>query len=336
MASGAIAIPGAGQGAHSHNSDLPTGSMSPNENSDGVARSCPIPIPNGGSQPASSSKGDPDTSRHQRLARKAESARAARLRHKQYVSEMHEQMLLLNARVRELERANASSEEAATARVMALIKAALTPDQAVQLTQWLKAAGPVSAVNGDLATAFEQCRLEDALHLPASAGAQLSASLPAALSAGLSPTGNSSASPILTARPGGRGAGSGTPYGTAGPAGSLPMGGLGSGASAGGPFRGRHGSQPIAISGSGGGRRHSVSIPVSLSGDNSHHGLGLPMESDEDARASFAGPLSGGGGALSRSWDDIESAQAILSLNGSTPPPHANSYHVQSMDLQFE
>jgi hypothetical protein len=126
--------------------------------------------------------------------------------------------------------------------------------------------------------------------------------------------------------------------------------------SAGGPMRGhRQTSTPIAI----GGRVRASALRVSRGGDE--QGLGFPMESDDEAGQSLghslghhslggaaAGSYSNGhvgslgavpfpsaGGAVSRSWDDIESAQAILSLHELSPPAHGNSYNV-SMDLQFQ
>lgn len=324
-------------------------------------------------------------------------------------------MLLLNGRVRELERLGSLSDEEGMRRTLAQIKAALTPEQAAQLSSWLKQAG---AVNGDLATAFDSCRLQDALSpaLASSAAAELR-SLVAASAAGA----KAAALGLASSLPSGLGGGAaGSPsvsphYGSVGgygQGGAIVGGNYGSlndapngGHAGGGPLRGRSGSAstaPIAIgslsvgAGSGGaggsgglgglgavlgaagagGRARERGSAARASRGGNGHGFGggqpgageeregdmlmaFPMEADDDGGRSAhaggggqagsfsaahvgslgAGPSApgsvGAGGPVSRSWDDIESAQAILSLHGCTPP-HANSYNVQSMDLQFQ
>ncbi|KAJ1625324.1 hypothetical protein T492DRAFT_844014 [Pavlovales sp. CCMP2436] len=344
--SAAIAIPGRDGRSSSHSDHL--GSASPTNSE--LAKSCPIPIPFGGlGGPASSSRGDPEGSggRHVRLARKAESARAARLRHKQYVSELHEQMLLLNARVRELERSGSHADEESMRRTLALMKATLSREQAAQLGEWLKQAAPVNE-HCDLASAFEHCGLGDE---NTRGGAELRSLVGAAAANGKALAG--ALSGLASSLPSGLGLGGS-------PSLSTHFGSLND--SAGGPMRGhRQTSTPIAI----GGRVRASSLRVSRGGDE--QGLGFPMESDDEAGQSLghslgrhslghhslggaaAGSYSGGhvgslgaspfplagGGAISRSWDDIESAQAILSLHD-VSPPHGNSYNVQSMDLQFQ
>jgi hypothetical protein len=79
-----------------------------------------------------------DTSRLSKLARKAESARQARLRHKQYVGQLQEQVRGLQGRCRTLE-AQCGAE--GTAAHLALqLKQVLKPEQHGQLVEWLKAA----------------------------------------------------------------------------------------------------------------------------------------------------------------------------------------------------
>jgi hypothetical protein len=77
-------------------------------------------------------------SRSTKLARKAESARQARLRHKQYVGELQEQVLALQRRCRTLE-AQCGTEGSAS-YLAAQLKQALKPEQHAQLLEWLQAA----------------------------------------------------------------------------------------------------------------------------------------------------------------------------------------------------
>ena len=77
-------------------------------------------------------------SRSSKLARKAESARQARLRHKQYVGELQEQVLALQRRCRTLE-AQCGAEGSAP-YLAAQLKQALKPEQHAQLLEWLQAA----------------------------------------------------------------------------------------------------------------------------------------------------------------------------------------------------
>ena len=70
------------------------------------------------------------------LARKAESARQARLRHKQFVTDLQEQAERLQARITELE-AFCTTGPAAAPVALGELKAALKPDQLQQLIQWL-------------------------------------------------------------------------------------------------------------------------------------------------------------------------------------------------------
>lgn len=74
-----------------------------------------------------------------RLARKAESARQARLRHKQFVTELQQQVDGLQDRVRELE-AHCSTGPGSAAVAVRELKGALAPDQLAQLQQWLQEA----------------------------------------------------------------------------------------------------------------------------------------------------------------------------------------------------
>lgn len=76
------------------------------------------------------------TSRNSRLARKAESARQARLRHKQFVTDLQDQAAGLHARIRELE-AHCTSGPGSAAVAMRELKSALTPDQQNTLVNWL-------------------------------------------------------------------------------------------------------------------------------------------------------------------------------------------------------
>ena len=79
-----------------------------------------------------------DSSRSSKLARKAESARQARLRHKQYVGELQEQVLGLQRRCRTLE-AQCGAEGSAT-NLASQLKQALKPEQHAQLLEWMQAA----------------------------------------------------------------------------------------------------------------------------------------------------------------------------------------------------
>ena len=79
-----------------------------------------------------------DSSRSSKLARKAESARQARLRHKQYVGELQEQVLGLQRRCRTLE-AQCGTEGSAT-NLASQLKQALRPEQHAQLLEWMQAA----------------------------------------------------------------------------------------------------------------------------------------------------------------------------------------------------
>lgn len=86
-----------------------------------LSQSCPI-----GSEP----------SRHSRLARKAESARQARLRHKHYVSELQEQVTVLQTRVRSMELQY--KDQPTAAQAVSELQSALTPEQQQMLQQWLQ------------------------------------------------------------------------------------------------------------------------------------------------------------------------------------------------------
>ena len=79
-----------------------------------------------------------DGSRSNKLARKAESARQARLRHKAYVTDLQEQVGALQARVRSLE-AQCAPEHTAM-HVVCELQSALTAEQHAQLTSWLTVA----------------------------------------------------------------------------------------------------------------------------------------------------------------------------------------------------
>ena len=81
----------------------------------------------------------PGSERNGRLARKAESARQARLRHKQYVTDLQEQVRGLQTRIRELELQRAGGHDSASTAIREL-KTALTPEQNAQLREWLTAA----------------------------------------------------------------------------------------------------------------------------------------------------------------------------------------------------
>ncbi|EOD14322.1 hypothetical protein EMIHUDRAFT_356540, partial [Emiliania huxleyi CCMP1516] len=71
-----------------------------------------------------------EVSRHSRLARKAESARQARLRHKQFVQELQEQVSTLTNRIAQLE-----SQPSAFAAVHEL-RGALSQEQLTTLLGW--------------------------------------------------------------------------------------------------------------------------------------------------------------------------------------------------------
>ena len=73
-----------------------------------------------------------------RLARKAESARQARLRHKQFVTDLQDQAAGLHARIRELE-AHCTTGPGSAAVAMRELKAALTPEQQSTLVKWCAA-----------------------------------------------------------------------------------------------------------------------------------------------------------------------------------------------------
>lgn len=82
--------------------------------------------------------GASEPSRHSRLARKAESARQARLRHKHYVSELQEQVTILQSRVRSMELRY--KDQPTAAQAVSELQGALTHEQQQQLQQWLKEA----------------------------------------------------------------------------------------------------------------------------------------------------------------------------------------------------
>ena len=70
-----------------------------------------------------------------RLARKAESARQARLRHKQFVTDLQEQAAGLQARITQLEAHCTSGPGSATVALREL-KGALSAEQLEQLRSW--------------------------------------------------------------------------------------------------------------------------------------------------------------------------------------------------------
>ena len=70
-----------------------------------------------------------------RLARKAESARQARLRHKQFVTDLQQQVDAAMDRVRELE-AFCTTGAGSAANAVRELKGALPPEQMAQLQQW--------------------------------------------------------------------------------------------------------------------------------------------------------------------------------------------------------
>ena len=75
-----------------------------------------------------------DGTRSNKLARKAESARQARLRHKAYVTDLQEQVGALQARVRSLEPQCAPEQTAM--HVVRELQSALSAEQHAQLTSW--------------------------------------------------------------------------------------------------------------------------------------------------------------------------------------------------------
>jgi len=77
-----------------------------------------------------------EPSRSSRLARKAESARQARLRHKQYVTELQEQVAGLQSRIRSMEIQYGS--QATAHQAVTELKTALTQEQNSQLHKWLQ------------------------------------------------------------------------------------------------------------------------------------------------------------------------------------------------------
>lgn len=85
---------------------------------------------------SSSAPNSDGTSRNSRLARKAESSRQARLRHKQFVTDLQEQAAGLQARIRELEAHCTTGPGSATVALREL-KEALKPEQVEQLQKWL-------------------------------------------------------------------------------------------------------------------------------------------------------------------------------------------------------
>lgn len=70
-----------------------------------------------------------------RLARKAESARQARLRHKQFVTDLQDQAAGLQARIRQLE-AHCTTGAGSPAAVVRELKTALSAEQLEQLRKW--------------------------------------------------------------------------------------------------------------------------------------------------------------------------------------------------------
>ena len=72
----------------------------------------------------------------ERLARKAASARQARLRHKGAVQELEEQVQQLSQRASLLEAQALANAEAASRQLRDDLRAALPPDQWIQLSSW--------------------------------------------------------------------------------------------------------------------------------------------------------------------------------------------------------
>ena len=88
---------------------------------------------------SSSAPGADGLSRNSRLARKAESARQARLRHKQFVTDLQDQAAGLQARINELE-VHCTSGPGSAAVALRELKAALSAEQLEQLRGWLSEA----------------------------------------------------------------------------------------------------------------------------------------------------------------------------------------------------
>lgn len=262
-------------------------------------------------------------------------------------------MAALNARYQALERQSASAEEQATARVLAALRAALTPEQNEMLASWLKGSSPV---NVDLASAFESCALADPSPLaeetrrgrpPLVANGDLFGGLtglhsgPSTLLAAASsvpPTSLLVPTDSHSPGVGGVGGGAGGEGGLPAP-GSAPIGpfsrvspsdlyahhamstGLPRGTRTSLPGSGpAESTGPIAIPGiavnSFPSTRAAASVP------NGHS----PMDrSSDDEGAGFLGAGSSAGAFGPRSMDDLESAHAILSLTSGTPPAPAGS-----------
>jgi len=85
---------------------------------------------------SSSAPNEGAISRNSRLARKAESARQARLRHKHFVTDLQEQAAILHARIRDLE-AHCTSGPGSAAIAFRELKCALSAEQLEQLRKWL-------------------------------------------------------------------------------------------------------------------------------------------------------------------------------------------------------
>jgi len=100
-----------------------------------------------------------EASRHSRLARKAESARQARLRHKQFVQELQDQVSVLTGRLTQ------SELQPSAHQAVCELKGALTPEQLGTLTGWLLA----SQGDGHVLERYSQPRVvEPELSLPRS------------------------------------------------------------------------------------------------------------------------------------------------------------------------
>ena len=87
-----------------------------------------------------------DGTRSNKLARKAESARQARLRHKAYVTDLQEQVGALQARVRSLEPQCAPEQTAM--HVVRELQSALSAEQHAQLTSWSVISPPTPHIPG--------------------------------------------------------------------------------------------------------------------------------------------------------------------------------------------
>ena len=114
---------------------------------DGTSRSSRSPPPTFPSGPATQHvSGGSFVTIAFRLARKAESARQARLRHKQFVTDLQQQVDAAQERVRQLESFCKSGPGSATVAVREL-QNALKPEQLQQLQQWcaVTALGPCLA-----------------------------------------------------------------------------------------------------------------------------------------------------------------------------------------------